>query len=53
MSWRSGAAPGEEMEAMFTDDLRHATEITRETWRQRGLEQRARELFARAWAYWL
>jgi cardiolipin synthase len=48
-----GAAPGGEMEAMFNDDLRNATEITTETWRQRGIDQRLRELFARAWAYWL
>ena len=38
------------LEADFAGDLVHSKAITRETWARRGLEDRAKEALARAWA---
>lgn len=48
-----GAEFGGQVQAMFERDLAASDAITLEAWRQRPLDQRAKELFARAWAYWL
>jgi len=48
-----GAEFGRQVQAMFERDLAASDAITLEAWRQRPLDQRAKELFARAWAYWL
>lgn len=44
---------GAEMEELYTRDLARSREITLASWRRRGPGERAREWFARAWAYWL
>jgi cardiolipin synthase len=38
---------------MFAKDLAESDAITLERWQQRSLDLRAKELFARAWEYWL
>ena len=48
-----GAEFGSQLQAMFDADLAASDEITLEQWRRRPLELRIKELFARAWAYWL
>ena len=48
-----GAEFGSQMQAMFDADLAASDAITLEQWRRRPLELRLKELFARAWAYWL
>ncbi|MDQ6681421.1 MAG: cardiolipin synthase [Pseudomonadota bacterium] len=48
-----GAEFGERMRASFDRDLAASRQITLETWRRRPLDVRLKELFARAWEYWL
>jgi cardiolipin synthase len=48
-----GAEFGKQLQAMFDRDLAASEAITLQTWQQRGLDLRAKELFARAWEYWL
>jgi cardiolipin synthase len=48
-----GAEFGRQVQAMFEQDLARSEPITLERWQRRGLDLRARELFARLWAYWL
>jgi cardiolipin synthase len=48
-----GAEFGRQVQAMFARDLAAADAITLEAWRKRPLEQRAKELLSRIWAYWL
>jgi cardiolipin synthase len=48
-----GADFGAQMRAMFNKDLAQSDEITLEQWRRRGLNLRIKELFGRAWEYWL
>ena len=44
---------GSQVQAMFARDLAASDEITLAKWRQRPLNQRISELFARIWKYWL
>ncbi len=48
-----GAEFGRQLQAMFDRDLAASHAITLETWQRRGLDLRVKELFARAWEYWL
>jgi len=48
-----GAEFGKQMQAMFDKDLEASDAITLEQWERRGLTLRVKELFARAWEYWL
>jgi len=48
-----GAEFGKQLQAMFDQDLAASDEITLQTWEQRGVDLRVKELFARAWEYWL
>ena len=48
-----GQGFGAQMEAMFEADLAQSDEISLERWERRPLGDRARELAARAWEYWL
>lgn len=48
-----GAAFGQEVQTMFDRDREASEAITLEQWRQRGLDLRAKEWFARLWEYWL
>ena len=48
-----GAEFGDQVQAMFMKDLTASDEVTLAQWRRRGLDLRLKELFARAWAYWL
>jgi cardiolipin synthase len=48
-----GEAFAVEMESMFQADLAKSTEITRDTWRRRGLDSRIKEIAARLWQRWL
>jgi cardiolipin synthase len=48
-----GVEFGKQLQAMFDRDLAASEAITLQTWQQRGLDLRAKELFARAWEYWL
>jgi cardiolipin synthase A/B len=48
-----GAEFGRQVQQMFERDLAASDAITLQAWRKRPLDQRAKELFARAWAYWL
>ena len=48
-----GAGFAERMKASFARDLAASDEITRDAWRHRGLDVRAKEFFARMWEYWL
>jgi cardiolipin synthase len=43
----------DQMEAMFTRDLDNSDRIHLESWEQRSLHERMRELFSRLFAYWL
>lgn len=44
---------GSQLQAMFSADLALSTPITLAQWRRRPLDERLKELFARAWEYWL
>lgn len=44
---------GAQVQAMFERDRTLSGAITLDMWRRRPLDQRAIELFARVWAYWL
>ena len=44
---------GRQVQAMFERDLAESNPITLQTWQQRGLDLRVKELFAQAWEYWL
>jgi cardiolipin synthase len=48
-----GQGFGAQMEAMFEADLAQSDEITLDRWERRPFGDRARELAARAWEYWL
>ncbi len=48
-----GLGFGRQVQAMFDKDLAASDEITLEQWRRRTLDMRLKELFARAWEYWL
>ena len=48
-----GAEFGRQVQAMFEQDLARSEAITLERWQRRTLDLRAKELFARLWAYWL
>ena len=48
-----GTEFGAQVQAMFTKDLAASEAITLERWQRRGPGPRVKELFARAWAYWL
>ena len=48
-----GADFGKQMQAMFDKDLIGSRPITLEQWRQRSLDVRIKEFFARMWEYWL
>ncbi|MGG5873922.1 cardiolipin synthase [Pseudomonas peli] len=44
---------GDKMRAAFRADLAKSREITLPVWRERSLDVRVKELFARLWEYWL
>jgi cardiolipin synthase A/B len=44
---------GQQVQTMFERDLAASKTITLSDWQQRPLTVRAKELFARIWAYWL
>jgi cardiolipin synthase len=48
-----GAEFGATVQAMFDKDLAASEQITLRQWRQRALDLRVKELFARMWEYWL
>ena len=48
-----GADFGRQVQAMFDRDLAQSDELTLQRWRQRPLDDRAKEAFARLWEYWL
>ena len=48
-----GPGFGRQLQAMFERDLAESDAITLEMWGRRPLDQRVKELFARAWQYWL
>lgn len=48
-----GSAFGKQVQTMFARDLAMSDEITLAQWRQRGLNLRLKEIFARIWEYWL
>jgi cardiolipin synthase len=48
-----GSEFGKQVQTMFARDLAESDEITLEQWRQRGLNLRLKEWFARVWEYWL
>ncbi|WP_372528139.1 phospholipase D-like domain-containing protein, partial [Piscinibacter sp.] len=48
-----GAEFGSQVQAMFEKDLAASDAITLEQWERRSLGSRIKELFARAWEYWL
>ncbi|WP_394787256.1 cardiolipin synthase [Rhodoferax sp.] len=48
-----GADFGGQVQAMFDKDLRESDPITLEQWQRRSINLRLKELFARAWEYWL
>jgi len=48
-----GAEFGNQVQAMFNKDLAESDAVTLEQWRQRTLDLRAKEVFARLWEYWL
>ena len=48
-----GSGFGSQMRAMFDKDLAASNTLTLQGWRQRGLDMRVREWFARIWEYWL
>ena len=44
---------GDQVREMFEQDLAKSDAVTLEDWKRRPLQLRAKELYARAWAYWL
>jgi cardiolipin synthase A/B len=48
-----GAEFGRQVQAMFDKDLAASDAITLDAWQRRSLDLRVKELFARAWEYWL
>ncbi len=48
-----GAEFGAQVQAMFDKDLAASQVITLEAWRRRSIDLRVKELFGRAWEYWL
>ncbi len=48
-----GAEFGGQVQAMFDKDLAASDRITLEQWQRRPIEWRMKEVFARAWEYWL
>ena len=48
-----GARFGGQVQAMFDKDLAASDAIALPEWKRRTLDLRVKELFARAWAYWL
>jgi cardiolipin synthase len=48
-----GQAFGEQVQAMFDQDLAQSDAVKLEAWQRRPLWLRAKELYARAWVYWL
>ena len=48
-----GAEFGSQVQAMFERDLAASNQVTLEQWQRRSLDLRVKELFARAWEYWL
>ena len=48
-----GAEFGAQVQAMFDRDLAESDAVSLEQWRRRPLDMRMKELFARAWEYWL
>jgi cardiolipin synthase A/B len=48
-----GADFGRQLQALFDKDLAESQPITLETWQQRSIDLRVKELFAQAWEYWL
>jgi cardiolipin synthase len=44
---------GRQVHAMFEEDLAQSDVVTLEQWKRRPLHVRAKELYARAWEYWL
>ena len=48
-----GTEFGSLLQAMFDKDLAASEAITLEEWERRALHLRLKELFGRAWAYWL
>jgi cardiolipin synthase A/B len=48
-----GTEFGSQVQAMFDKDLAASDAITLEQWERRPIELRFKELFARAWEYWL
>jgi cardiolipin synthase len=48
-----GADFGQQMEAMFKDDIAHSNAIDVAHWRKRGVGSRFKEMGARMWEKWL
>jgi len=48
-----GAEFGAQLQVMFDADLAGSRQVTLAEWQRRGLGLRMKELFARAWEYWL
>nr|WP_315232739.1 cardiolipin synthase [uncultured Albidiferax sp.] len=48
-----GAEFGSQVQAMFAKDLAASDEVTLEQWLRRPIDQRLKEIFSRAWEYWL
>jgi cardiolipin synthase len=44
---------GAQMQVMFAKDLAGSEEVTLKLWKRRALDLRLKELFGRAWEYWL
>ena len=44
---------GRQVQAMFEEDLAQSDAVTLQQWRRRPLSLRAKEMYARAWEYWL
>lgn len=48
-----GRETAAQLEAAFQDDIKQSTEIDFKTWKQRPLGDKLKELFSKAWSYWL
>jgi len=48
-----GAEFGRQVQALFDRDLAASDAITLDAWQRRSLDLRVKEMFARAWEYWL
>jgi cardiolipin synthase len=48
-----GTEFGNQVQAMFDKDLAQSDAVLLEQWQRRSLDLRAKETFARLWAYWL